>query len=275
MSKPVKDQTILLTGATDGIGKLTALKLAKQEARLILHGRNPGKLDNVIKEISSDSGNENIVKIIADFASLEEVRQMADKIISDYSKLDVLINNAGAGFSDPRYGNDGYELRLEVNYLAPFLLTQKLLPILKNAAPSRIVNVSSAGQYKINFDDIMLEKNFNSTTAYSQSKLALIMYTFELAEKLKRDNVTVNALHPGTYLDTNMVRNAGITPWGDPETGADAVSYLAVSGSLEGVTGKYFNVKTESRPDRQAYDEKARKKLWDMSLKLTNLNEEV
>ena len=258
MSKPVKDQTILLTGATDGIGKLTALKLAKQGAHLILHGRNPGKLDKVIKEISSDSGNKNIDKIMADFASLEEVRQMAEKVKSDYSKLDVLINNAGAGFSDPRYGNDGYELRLEVNYLAPFLLTQKLLPILKNAAPSRIVNVSSAGQYKINFDDIMLEKNFNSTTAYSQSKLALIMYTFELAEKLKRDNVTVNALHPG-----------------DPETGADAVSYLAVSESLAGVTGKYFNVKNESKAHSQAYDEKARKKLWDMSLKLTNLNEEV
>ena len=275
MSKPVKEQTILITGATDGIGKLTALKLAEQNARLILHGRNPEKLDKVINEISSDSGNNNINSIVADFSSLEEVKQMAEKVLNDYLKLDVLINNAGAGFSDPRYSKDGYELRLQVNYLAPFLLTQKLLPLLKNASPSRIVNVSSAGQYKVNFDDIMLEKSFNTATAYSQSKLALIMYTFELAEKLKDENVAVNALHPGTYLDTNMVRNSGITPWGEPETGADAVSYLAVSGSLDGITGKYFNVKKESRPDGQAYDEKARERLWDMTLKLIKMNQEV
>jgi NAD(P)-dependent dehydrogenase (short-subunit alcohol dehydrogenase family) len=271
MTKPVKNQTFLITGSTDGIGKLTAMQLAGENASIIVHGRSEDKVKNVVKELTEDSGNNNIEGITADFSSLDEVRKMAEYLKERYSEFDVLINNAGAGFSDPRYSKDGYELRFAVNYLAPFLLTQMLLPLLKTASPSRIVNVSSAGQHKLNFEDIMMEKNFDSSRAYSQSKLALIMYTFELAEKLKDENVTVNALHPGTYLDTNMVRNAGIRPWGDAESGADAVIFLAVSGTLDGVTGKYFNVKKEAKADSQAYDTNARKKLWDLSLDLTNL----
>lgn len=271
MSKSIENQTILITGATDGIGKLAALKLAKQKARLIIHGRNKEKLAEVVSELSSESGNDNIESVTADLSSLEEVKKMGEYVNSSYSALDVLINNAGVGYSDPRYSRDGYELRFAVNYLAPFVLTQSLLPLLIKSAPSRIVNVSSVGQHKLNFDDIMMEKDFNSARAYSQSKLALIMYTFELAERIKEKNITVNALHPGTLLDTNMVRNAGITPWGEPETGAGAEVYLAVSDELDGVTGKYFDVKKETRPDRQAYDSHARKQLWDLSLDLSNL----
>jgi NAD(P)-dependent dehydrogenase (short-subunit alcohol dehydrogenase family) len=268
------NKVILITGATDGIGRLTAMLLARQNAYVIVHGRSEQKIRDVIKELSEYTQNDRLEGISYDLSSLSEVRNMAEEVKNKFEKLDVLINNAGVGFADPRYSKDGYELRFAVNYLAPFLLTQLLLPLLKKSAPSRIVNVSSVGQHKLNFDDIMLEKNFDSFTAYRQSKLALILYTFELAERLKDENITVNALHPGTLLDTNMVRNAGIAPWGEPETGADAEVYLALSEELNNVTGKYFNIKKESKPDSQAYDYEARKKLWEMSIALTKLKKE-
>lgn len=267
--KEIKDQTILITGSTDGIGKLTALELAKKRANVIVHGRNKEKVNKVVAEIKTK--NEKVNGFTSDFSSLNEVRKFADDLKKEYKALDVLINNAGVGFADERYSKDGYELRFAVNYLVPFLLTHLLLPELKNAAPSRIVNVSSAGQSPVNFDDIMLEKNFNATQAYCQSKLALIMFTIDLAEKLKDENITVNSLHPGTYLATNMVINANINPWGKPETGADAEVYLATSPDLNNVTGKYFNVKSEARADSQAYDKNARKQLWELSLELTKL----
>ena len=181
----------------------------------------------------------------------------------------------GTGFAAPRYGKDGTELRLAVNYLAPFLLTNLLLPAIKKAAPSRIVNVSSAGQSPVNFDDIMMDENFDGVTAYCQSKLALIMFTIDLAEELKDDNITVNALHPGTYLDTNMVRDANIKPQGAPQSGADAEIYLATSPELKNVSGKYFNVKKEAKANAQAYDVKARNRLRQLSLQLTGLEETV
>ncbi len=266
-------QTILITGATDGVGKYVAIDLAKQDTSLLLHGRNKQKLDTVIKEIKSLSGNNSIEGFVADFSSLSEVRRLAKDVLAKYDKIDVLINNAGAGFAASRYGKDGTELRLAVNYLAPFLLTNLLLPAIKKAAPSRIVNVSSAGQSPINFDDIMMEKNFDGVNAYCQSKLALIMFTIDLAEELKNDKVTVNALHPGTYLDTNMVRDAKIKPLGTPQSGADAEVYLATSPDLKNVSGKYFNVKKEAKANSQAYDEKARKRLKELTLQLTGLKE--
>ncbi len=266
-------QTILVTGATDGVGKCVATDLAKQDICLLLHGRNKQKLDKVIKEIKSSSGNNNVEGFVADFSSMNEVRMLAKEVLVKHDKIDVLINNAGAGFAAPRYGKEGTELRLAVNYLAPFLLTNLLLPAIKKAAPSRIVNVSSAGQSLINFEDIMLEKNFDGVTAYCQSKLALIMFTIDLAQELKNDEVTANALHPGTYLDTNMVRDANIQPLGTPQSGADAEIYLATSPELENVSGKYFNVKKEAKANSQAYDAGARKRLKELSLQLTGLGE--
>jgi NAD(P)-dependent dehydrogenase (short-subunit alcohol dehydrogenase family) len=271
--KPINEQTILITGSTDGIGKLTALQLAKLGADILVHGRNKEKVVRVADEIKKESANENVQGYTADFSSLDEVRNLSKKVKAEHDSIDVLINNAGAGFADPRYSKDKYELRFAVNYLAPFLLTYLLLPLLKNAAPSRIVNVSSAGQHPVNFDDIMLEKNFDPVRAYSQSKLALIMFTIDLAEELRGQNITVNSLHPGTYLDTNMVRHSNISPWGKPETGADAEVFLAVSELLEGITGKYFNVKNESKADPQAYNKEARKKLRELSFKYTKLKE--
>ena len=266
------NRIILITGSTDGIGKLAALKLAKRKNHVLVHGRNKEKTERVVEEIKKQSRNEKVEGLVSDFSSLAEVRQFAEEVLKGYPALDVLINNAGAGYTDERYSKDGYELRFAVNYLAPFLLTNLLLPALKKAAPSRIVNVSSAGQHTLDFDDIMLEKNFNPVTAYSQSKLAIVMFTIDLADKLKDLNITVNSLHPGTYLDTNIVRRSGINPLGKPETGADAEVFLATDKSLNGVTGKYFNVKADSRAQYQAYDEEARKRLWNLSLKLTKLN---
>lgn len=270
--KPIQEQTIFITGATDGIGKLTALSLAKQKARVIIHGRNEAKVANVVAEIKTSTDNQNVEGFVADLSALQEVRKLADKILAKHSAIDVLINNAGVGAADKRYAEDGTELRFAVNYLAPFLLTHLLLPALKNATPSRIVNVSSAGQRAINFNDIMMEKNFDGVAVYCQSKLALIMFTIDLAKQLKQENITVNSLHPGTYLDTNMVRNSGITPMGSAETGAEAEVFLAVSAGLQNITGKYFDVKKEARADAQAYDAKARKQLWQLSSQLTGLS---
>lgn len=271
--RSLNGKAILLTGATDGIGKLTAFQLAKLKTHLLIHGRNEEKTKRLVNELKTVSGNEDIEAFIADLSSLDEVRRLAKDVLARHDCLDVLINNAGVGFADPRYSKDGYELRFAVNYLAPFLLTRLLLPALKKAAPSRIVNVSSAGQRPIDFDNLMFEKDFNSRAAYSQSKLALIMFTIDLAEELKQDHVTVNSLHPGTYLDTNIVRNAGIEPWGKPEEGADAEVFLATSPQLEDVTGKYFNGKKEFRAHQQAYDKQVRKKLEEVTRKLVHLDQ--
>jgi len=271
--KPINQQTVLITGATDGIGKLTALKLSMLGARVIVHGRNREKVEKVVRELLPGTPNQNIEGITADLSSLDEVRRMAREVMAKHDSIDVLINNAGVGYSDPRFSKDRYELRFAVNYLAPFLLTNLLLPALRKAAPSRVVNVSSAGQSPINFEDIMLERNFDSRRAYNQSKLALIMFTIDLAEQLKKDNITVNSLHPGTYLDTNMVRHAGIQPWGKAETGADAEVFLATSPKLEKISGRYFNVMKETSALDEAYDAAARKKLRDIGSQLTGLDQ--
>jgi NAD(P)-dependent dehydrogenase (short-subunit alcohol dehydrogenase family) len=266
-------KTILITGATEGIGKLTATDLARQfkDATILIHGRNKEKLAKTSEQIKKQSGNENIETWLADFSSLNEVRKISEEILKNHDSIDILINNAGAGFSAPRLGKDGTETRFTVNYLAPFLLTHLLLPSVKNSASSRIVNVASAGQSPIHFDDIMMEKNFDGVTAYTRSKLAIIMFTFDLAEALLNENVTVNCLHPGTYLDTGMVREAGISPMGTAQSGADALNWLATSPELKDITGKYFNVKHEARANSQAYDSNARKKLNRFGLMLTGL----
>jgi NAD(P)-dependent dehydrogenase (short-subunit alcohol dehydrogenase family) len=197
------------------------------------------------------------------------VRKLSEEILADQDSLDLLINNAGAGFAAPRLGKDGTETRFTVNYLAPFLLTHLLLPAINKSVSSRIVNLASAGQSPIHFDDIMMDKDFDGVTAYTRSKLAIIMFTFDLAEELK--TVTVNCLHPGTYLDTGMVREAGVHPLGTAQSGADAVEYLAISPELKNTTGKYFNVKNETRANAQAYDLNARRKLHEIGLQLTGL----
>jgi NAD(P)-dependent dehydrogenase (short-subunit alcohol dehydrogenase family) len=188
------------------------------------------------------------------------------------NRLDILINNAGVGTggqdSKRQVSADGYELRFAVNYLAGFLLTSELLPLLKASAPARIANVASAGQQAIDFGDMMLTHGYSGVRAYCQSKLAQILFTIDLAEQLKGTGITVNALHPASYMDTTMVRQAGVKPWSSVETGANAILNLAASPALEGRSGLYFDGQRESRADAQAYDEKARRQLRALSLEL-------
>jgi len=190
-------------------------------------------------------------------------------------RLDILINNAGIGTggsgASRQTSADGHELRFAVNYLAGFLLTRLLLPLIRQSAPARIVNVASAGQQAIDFTDVMLTRGYSGTRAYCQSKLAQVMFTFDLAAELDGAGVTVNALHPATYMDTTMVRRAGITPSSSVEEGAEAILNLATSPALEGRRGLYFNGPREARADGQAYDARARQRLKAISLELTNV----
>ena len=213
----------------------------------------------------------------ADFTALAEVRALAEAISRDHEKLDVLLNNAGIGTSERGEGRqtsqDGYELRFAVNYLAGFLLTRLLLPRLKAAPHGRIVNVSSAGQQRIDFADVMQMRGYSGVRAYCQSKLAQILFTVDLAEELEGTGITVNALHPATYMDTTMVRLSGVTPINSVDTGADAILQLVSAPQLESKTGLYFDGLRPSRADGQAYDAGARRQLRALSFELAGLTE--
>jgi NAD(P)-dependent dehydrogenase (short-subunit alcohol dehydrogenase family) len=265
-----EQRTIVVTGATDGLGKGIAEQLAPTGARLIVHGRNEEKGLALVEELRSRATGELEFRL-ADFKSLDEVRELSSQLLEE-DRIDVLVNNAGVGTAGPREeSDDGYELTFQVNYLAPFLLTRRLLPLIKSTAPSRIVNVSSAGQAPIDFDDVMLERSYSGFQAYSQSKLALVMLTFDLAEELEGSGVTANCLHPGTYLPTNMVRAAGVEPVTPLEEGVEATMRLITSPEVEGVNGHYFNGTRESAPDPQAEDPEARRRLREISEELTGL----
>jgi NAD(P)-dependent dehydrogenase (short-subunit alcohol dehydrogenase family) len=272
-----KGKTILITGATDGVGRRVALDLGGAGARLLIHGRNRDRAEALIDELAR-LGNREVKFYRADFASLAEVRALADQIRRDEKRIEVLISNAGIGTQiggrERRVSEDGYELRFAVNYLAGFLLVRRLLPLLRAATPSRIVNVSSAGQQAIDFDDVMLTRDYSGARAYMQSKLAQIMFTFDLARELEGSGVAVNALHPATYMNTTMVRAAGVTPISTVQEGAAAICRLAVSPDVEGQTGLYFDRMQATRANAQAYDERARERLRRLSFELTGLKPE-
>ena len=266
----LKDKTAFVTGSTDGVGRVVAERLGAAGARVLVHGRDEARARATVAAIKAKGGKAEF--LIADLSSLAEVRRLADAVRAKTNRLDILINNAGVGTGGQgakrQVSADGYELRFAVNYLAGFLLTSELLPLIKASAPARIVNVASAGQQAIAFDDVMLMHGYSGVRAYCQSKLAQILFTIDLAEQLKGTGVTVNALHPASYMDTTMVRQAGVTPWSSVETGADAILNLAASPALEGRSGLYFDGQRESRADAQAYDEKARRQLRALSLEL-------
>ena len=259
---------ILVTGATDGLGRRVALDLAAGGAGVLLHGRSRERLEATLEEVREETGSERLGSYLADLSSLGEVRRMAERVLAEEERLDVLINNAGVIVGERRESEDGYELTFAVNYLAHFLLTRLLLPLLRDSAPARVVNVASVGQSPIDFDDVMLKRGYVPMRAYSQSKLAQVMFTFELAELLGDSGVTVNALHPASLMDTRMVRESFGYTMSTVEEGARATVRLAVSPELEGVTGRYFDGTREGRADPQAYDEEARKKLWSLSEEL-------
>ncbi len=270
-------RTALVTGATDGVGRVVADRLGKDGWHVLVHGRNRERGEQVVAEIEQSGGTAEF--IAADLASLAEVRRLADEVkrrtAPSGGGLQLLVNNAGIGTAgggrQRQESTDGHELRFAVNYLAGFLLTRLLLPLLKAGKPSRIVNVSSGGQQAIDFDDVMLTRGYSGMRAYCQSKLAQILFTIDLAEELKDSGVIVNALHPSTYMNTTMVRAAGVMPVSKVETGAEAILQLAVSPKLEGRSGLYFNVMSESRANAQAYDAEARRKLRTLSFELTGL----
>lgn len=266
----LKDKTILVTGSTDGVGRVVAERLGAAGARVLVHGRDAGRGKATVAAIEAKGGKAEF--LAADLASLAEVRRLAEAVRARTDRLDILINNAGVGTGGQgakrQVSADGYQLRFAVNYLAGFLLTLELLPLLKASAPARIVNVASAGQQAIDLDDVMLTHGYSGVRAYCQSKLAQILFTVDLTEDLEGSGVTVNALHPASYMNTTMVRQAGITPWSSVETGAEAILNLATSPALEGRSGLYFDGQRESRADVQAYDEKARRQLHSLSLEL-------
>ncbi|UYN95173.1 MAG: SDR family NAD(P)-dependent oxidoreductase [Enhydrobacter sp.] len=266
-------QTALITGSTDGVGRVVARRLAALGWRVLVHGRDAARGAALVSEIERAGGTAAFMP--ADLASLTEVRRLADDVTSVTDSLSLLVNNAGIGTSSggPRRQTsaDGHELRFAVNYLAGFLLTRRLLPLLKASAPARIVNVSSAGQQAIDFSDVMLTRGYSGVRAYCQSKLAQILFTVDLAGELAGFGVTANALHPSTYMNTTMVRQAGVSPVSRVEDGAEAILRLAVSPELEGRSGLYFNVLREARADPQAYDAAARSRLRALSLELCGL----
>jgi NAD(P)-dependent dehydrogenase (short-subunit alcohol dehydrogenase family) len=276
MSEPLHQQTVLVTGATDGIGKGTARELARHGARVLLHGRDIERAAAARDEIAAATGNTRLETYVADFASLREAHRLAEQVSARHDRLHVLINNAGIGAGPHgrqrrEVSADGHELRLQVNHLAPLLLTHLLLPLLRAGAPARIINVASAGQAPLDFADLMLERGYDGIRAYCRSKLAMVMATFELADRLDPSEVTVNALHPGSLLDTKMVREGFGAPQGRVDIGIDAEFYLATSADVEGVSGQYFDRIRPARANAQAYDAEARRRLWQESLKLTGI----
>ena len=260
-------KTILITGATDGLGRGIALALARRRATVLVHGRDEARADAVAADVIAAGATAARV-YLADLSSLAEVRALAASVIEGEPRLDVLVNNAGIGVTVPTKdratSKDGHELRFAVNYLSHYLLTRQLVPLLAKSAPSRIVNVSSLGQAPIDFDDVMLTRAYSGVQAYCQSKLAQILETVDRAPELAKQGVTVNALHPATYMPTKMVPN----PISTLEEGIDATVRLIVDPALDGVTGKYFNGKEEARALDQAYDAKARAALRELSDRL-------
>ena len=278
-----KDSIVLVTGANSGIGKAAAIALGRMGANVVMLCRDKGRGEEALHDIKKQCGSHKIELMLCDLSSLKSINSFCDEFLKKYKRLDVLINNAGTLKQVRRETEDGYELSLAVNYLAVFLLTNRLLPLLKASAPSRIVNVSSFGHRwgKIHFNDINITKHYTALKAYSQSKLAEVMFTYSLAESLKGTGVTVNAADPG-IVGTDIVVNRE-TGFGtlasrmqkllfrSPEKGAETAVWLASSPDVEGVTGKFFVRRRAARSSKCSYDKNAAKRLWQMSEIMTGL----
>jgi NAD(P)-dependent dehydrogenase (short-subunit alcohol dehydrogenase family) len=270
---------VLITGATDGLGRALAHRLAADGDTVLLHGRDQARLDAVADAIRDDHGLARPATFRADLAELAQVRELATAVRAATDRLDVLVNNAGIGGGEPdgrdrRESKDGYELRFAVNYLAGFLLTQELLPLLRASAPARVVNVASLGQQEIDFDDVMLKRGYSGMRAYCQSKLAQISSAVELAERVPASEVTFNSLHPATFMPTKMVLEEIGHSVDSLETGVEATWRLVTDPKLAGVSGRFYDRQSESKALKQAYDKTSRADLHRLSLKLVGLPQE-
>lgn len=252
---------IVITGSTDGIGKLAAMKLAKDGHHLYLHGRNPEKLEAVIKEMKEASQNDDIEGFVADFSDLDAVKKMATKITAKLPQIDVLINNAGIYNSASVQNKAGLDIRYVVNYLAPYVLTYGLLPILKKGIDSRIINLGSAAQAPVVYEVMNGQRQLPERATYAQSKLALTMWSFRLAKE--EPALSVIALNPGSLLNTNMVRKAFGHHWSPADKGGKIIYELAVSEKYAGISGKYYDNDSGGfgTAHADAYDEGAIEKL--------------
>lgn len=263
-------RVILVTGSTGGLGREVARRLAADGANVIVHGRDVERGEGLVGEIEAAGvGSARFYR--ADFGSLDRVRALAESVRRDYDRLDVLVNNAGILASPERrpVSSDGHELHFQVNYLAGFLLTHDLLPLLRESAPSRIVNVSSRSVSPLDLDNVMLEQGYSASRAYGQSKLAQVMFTFDLAEELAGTGVTVNALHPASLMDTDLVRDMGMEPRSTVAEGAEAVLHLIDADDVG--SGRYYRGTSPARAHPQAYDEDVRARLETLSRKLSGL----
>ncbi len=281
-------KVVLVTGATSGLGKVVALELAKTGVEVVIVGRDAAKTRMTAREIEEQGSNSSVGGLVAELSSMAEVRRLATDFRTRYSRLDVLINNVGAIFARRQVTVDGYERTFALNHLGQFLLTNLLLDVVRASAPSRIVNVSSGSHVgaKIDFDDLQGQRRYGigGGRAYGQSKLANIMFTYELARRLAGTGVTANALHPGTVATTFGESNGGLMGLGmklfhrwaiSPEEGADTIMYLASSPEVEGITGLYWEKRQPITSSPASYDESAQKRLWEVSAKLTGVTAPV
>lgn len=232
---------ILITGSTDGIGQLLAHKLASEGHHVYLHGRNADKLKAVIDSIKAETGNANVSGFVADFSDLNAVKTMAEQIATSVPKLDVLINNAGIFNVGNPLNSEGLDVRFVVNYLAPYVLTNAILPTLKKGQKARIINLSSAAQAPVSLAALQGKENLTANAAYAQSKLALTMWSFDLAKQLAEDNISVIAVNPGSLLNTKMAKEAYGQHWSSADKGVNILHDLALSDEYDNVTGKYFD----------------------------------
>ncbi len=263
------EKIILITGSTDGIGKQTALKLAESGASVTLHGRDHKRCLETREEIMKRTGNNNIDFITSDISTRDGVKRLADSFLAKHKRLDVLINNAGVFMKERVLTEDGLEMTFAVNHMAYFTLTYLLYPLIVQSAPSRIINVSSIAHQngRLHFENLQGEKKYEGYSAYSLSKLANLLFTFELAERSIGKNVTVNALHPGV-ISTKLLKT-GFGDYGAPiEEGAETSVYLAISEEVKNVSGKYFIKCKETKCAPQALNISDRQQLWELSMRL-------